>query len=134
MLKQRITKKEFDIAKSAGVLEVMTLGKYYDMFVSGTTVYLRCDGECEKQEFENLSYALKGCLAVTDQLHLIEKMREREDAIYKPHGFKNRREYLKDLAENNGVELAIVVAIADMLGREEDFDGLVTEVEDFSKV
>lgn len=50
--------------------------------------------------------------------------------IYKSKGYANRTEYLQSLAEENGVDLGIVLAISDMLGPYEDFDGLVSLVED----
>ena len=50
--------------------------------------------------------------------------------IYKHKGYANREEYLQGLAEENGVDLGIVLAISDMLGPYEDFDGLVSMVED----
>ena len=50
--------------------------------------------------------------------------------IYKRKGYANRAEYLRSLAEENGVDLDIVLAIADALGPYEDFDGLVIMVED----
>ena len=50
--------------------------------------------------------------------------------IYKRKGYANRAEYLRGLAEENGVDLDIVLAISDMLGPYEDFDGLVSMVED----
>ncbi len=50
--------------------------------------------------------------------------------IYKSKGYANRAEYLQSLAEENGVDLGIVLAISDMLGPYEDFDGLVSLVED----
>ena len=50
--------------------------------------------------------------------------------IYKRKGYANRAAYLHGLAEENGVDLDIVLAISDMLGPYEDFDGLVSMVED----
>lgn len=50
--------------------------------------------------------------------------------IYRRKGYANRAEYLQGLAEENGVDLYIVLAISDMLGPSEDFDGLVSMVED----
>lgn len=50
--------------------------------------------------------------------------------IYKRKGYANRAEYLQSLAKENGVDLGIVLAISDMLGPHEDFDGLVSMVED----
>jgi hypothetical protein len=49
---------------------------------------------------------------------------------YVEEGFANRKEYLEDLAANMGVSKSTVFALADMLGPNEDFDGLVTELED----
>lgn len=44
----------------------------------------------------------------------------------------DRIEYLKDLADNFGVDTATVFAIADMLGESEDHDGLISTLEDMS--
>ena len=49
---------------------------------------------------------------------------------YEANGFKNRKEYLADLAENYGKHVYVLV---DMLGPNEDFDGLVTELEDIEQ-
>lgn len=50
--------------------------------------------------------------------------------IYQDHGYENRRDYLENLAEDCGVPLENVLAIADLLGPSEDFDGLVSSLED----
>ena len=50
--------------------------------------------------------------------------------IYQENGFESRREYLLDLADNMGMDASIVFALADILGSNEDFDGLVTALED----
>ena len=55
-------------------------------------------------------------------------------SIYTDEGYKDRNEYLNCLAEDNGVSTAAVYALADMLGADEDFDGLVTSVEDLGNV
>ena len=47
--------------------------------------------------------------------------------VYIENGYKNRRDYLASLAENYGSK---VWALADILGPTEDFDGLVTTLED----
>ena len=53
-------------------------------------------------------------------------------SIYQENGFESRREYLLDLADNMGIDASIVFALADMLGSNEDFDGLVTSLEDYA--
>lgn len=50
--------------------------------------------------------------------------------IYVENGYKNRQDYLENLADDFGVELDMVMAMADVLGPNEDFDGLVTSLED----
>jgi len=52
--------------------------------------------------------------------------------IYTEHGYEDRADYLRCLADENGVNYDIVVELASLLGPEEDFDGLVSSVEDFS--
>lgn len=52
--------------------------------------------------------------------------------IYKENGFGYRNDYLKSLADNNGVDYSVVSSMAEVLGENEDFDELVTALEDFS--
>lgn len=54
-----------------------------------------------------------------------------EENIYQQHGYASRREYLESLAEEYEVPLEIVLAGAQLLGPEEDFDGLITALEDY---
>jgi len=49
-------------------------------------------------------------------------------SIYQEHGFDTRQEYLESLADDYGVEIAQVKVAAELLGEEEDFDGLLTEL------
>ena len=51
--------------------------------------------------------------------------------VYQENGFNNRREYLADLADNMGMDEDVVFMLADVLGPNEDFDGLVTSLEDY---
>src|SRR3546814_17717488 len=48
---------------------------------------------------------------------------------YEEEGNFDRFGYITDLAENHGADLPAVIEIADLLGPEEDFDGLVTTME-----
>ena len=50
--------------------------------------------------------------------------------IYQENGYKNRKEYLECLADDFGIELQTVLELAAILGPNEDFDGLVTMLED----
>ncbi len=58
--------------------------------------------------------------------------KKKEENIYEHHGFKDREEYFQDLADSNGVDPTIVDMFAEVLGQDEDFDGLVSSLEDFS--
>ena len=54
-------------------------------------------------------------------------------SVYQENGYANRRDYLNSLAEDFGVPLSVVRELAGVLGPDEDFDGLVTELEDYSE-
>jgi hypothetical protein len=49
---------------------------------------------------------------------------------YEEEGNFDRFGYIRDLADNHGADLAAVIVMAELLGPEEDFDGLVTTIED----
>ena len=53
-------------------------------------------------------------------------------SIYQEEGYKNRKDYLKSMAEEYGVPFDITYMIASMLGPNEDFDGLLCELEDYA--
>lgn len=53
-------------------------------------------------------------------------------SIYKSKGYESRRDYLEALSDDYDVPLENVLLLADLLGPNEDFDGLVTEVNDLS--
>lgn len=48
---------------------------------------------------------------------------------YKDNGYKSRTEYLKSLAEEFNISLPEVKMISKLIGKEEDFDGLVSEIQ-----
>lgn len=50
--------------------------------------------------------------------------------IYQQNGYADRDDYLTCLSEDYGVPLETVQSLADMLGENEDFDGLVSALED----
>jgi len=51
--------------------------------------------------------------------------------IYKENGYKDRRDYLENLADEHGISLEEVEIISSVLGPDEDFDGLVTMLDDY---
>ena len=53
--------------------------------------------------------------------------------VYQAEGYKNRTDYLRGLADEIGVDEKTVFMMADLLGEEEDFDGLVTSLEDYAE-
>ena len=52
-------------------------------------------------------------------------------SIYQMNGCENRKEYLIAMAEEFGVDEETVFLLADMLGKDEDFDGLISMLEDY---
>jgi len=53
-----------------------------------------------------------------------------EQNIYQENGYKDRQDYLECMAEDYGVPLEVVVSLAEVLGENEDWDGLVLALED----
>jgi hypothetical protein len=53
--------------------------------------------------------------------------------VYIENGYKNRKDYLESLAADFCIDLTMVFALADLLGENEDFDGLVTNLEDYGE-
>ncbi len=51
---------------------------------------------------------------------------------YQEDGAIDRFGYLESLGDSHGVEFDVVLTLVDVLGPEEDFDGLVTSLEDFA--
>jgi hypothetical protein len=59
------------------------------------------------------------------------EIKENDDARYAANGYKDRDDYLASLAGDRRYNMMAVRMIADMLGPSEDFDGLVSELDDF---
>ena len=51
---------------------------------------------------------------------------------YTDNGYKNRKDYLRSLSDDHGVDIEKVLLLADLYGPNEDFDGLVTQIEDIA--
>ena len=52
------------------------------------------------------------------------------DNIYLENGYKNRDDYLESLSDDYGVPLETVYILAETLGESEEFDGLISALED----
>jgi len=52
------------------------------------------------------------------------------DNAYIQNGYEDREHYLQCMSEDYGVPIETVYSLADMLGESEDFDGLVSVLED----
>ena len=50
--------------------------------------------------------------------------------IYQQNGYADRDDYLTCLSEDYGISIEDVYSLAEMLGENEDFDGLVYALED----
>ena len=51
-------------------------------------------------------------------------------SIYTDNGYESRRDYLEALADDFGHSFKTVAMLASLLGPSEDFDGLVTALDD----
>ena len=54
--------------------------------------------------------------------------------IYQENGYADRDDYLNCLSEDYGVSIEDVYSLAEMLGESEDFDGLVSALEDAESI
>ena len=50
--------------------------------------------------------------------------------VYQENGYDSREDYLQSLADDLGIPLDAVLSLAEVLGPDEDFDGLVSSLED----
>ena len=55
-------------------------------------------------------------------------------SIYEENGYANRREYMDAMAEDYGQDRQTVYLLADLLGPSEDFDGLISGLEDMQEL
>lgn len=53
-----------------------------------------------------------------------------DENIYQKNGYADRDDYLNCLSEDYGVPIEDVHGLAEILGENEDFDGLVSTLED----
>jgi len=51
--------------------------------------------------------------------------------IYEENGYENRKDYLQSVADNYGIDIDKVYALAYVLGAGEDFDGLICSIQDY---
>lgn len=58
--------------------------------------------------------------------------REIDIARYEEDGFFDRFGYLNNLADENGIDFDTLLAVLDFMPPSEDFDGLVTTLEDLT--
>lgn len=53
-----------------------------------------------------------------------------DNTVYQRHGFKDRMHYFRHLVDEYDVHMDVIMTLAEMLGPNEDFDGLVAALED----
>ena len=57
-----------------------------------------------------------------------------DSTLYERKGYQSRNDYLVGLANHYGVNPAEVIRLANMLGEDDDFDGLVLTIEEYQGV
>lgn len=55
-------------------------------------------------------------------------------SIYEDKGYEDRAEYLEELSLDHEVSMETVLLYSDMLGPNEDFDGLVSALRDHNEL
>ena len=71
-----------------------------------------------------------GRTKINARIPALTENRKMEDNVYTQNGYANRRAYLESLCAE--YPRAMVSALSNLLGPTEDFDGLVTALEDSS--
>jgi hypothetical protein len=61
---------------------------------------------------------------------MAKQSENKDDNAYTRNGYKDRADYLDSLADDYGVDSYMMGMLADIMGESEDFDGLVSELED----
>jgi hypothetical protein len=61
-------------------------------------------------------------------------MSKNHETVYQLKGYKNRKEYLQHLADEYDCTIGCVKLLADIFGKEEDFDGLVMMLRDYEVI
>ena len=86
-----------------------------------------CYKQVEKKH--NKAYAKKEPTpTIQKKSHRLKKITA---SVYTDNGYKNRKDYLQHLADEFGLDLETVYDVAAILGPDEDFDGLVSALEDY---
>jgi len=103
-------------------------GDYVSMYVNGVIT--------NKETFEGNLFNALGCKRndINIVCELVDDYMKSDgttDNIYTRNGWKDREDYLKNLSYDYGVPPMVVFELAGLLGEDEDFDGLVTSLEDF---
>ena len=57
-----------------------------------------------------------------------------DENIYQENGYADRDDYLTCLSEDYGVSIEDVYSLTEILGEHEDFDGLVSALEDAESI
>lgn len=54
------------------------------------------------------------------------------ETVYEKKGYQSREDYLEQLSEDYDVPLDMVIELSELLTQEEDFDGLLSALNDYS--
>ena len=57
-----------------------------------------------------------------------------DNNAYIENGYKDRDDYLQSLSDEYGVSIETVYTLADVLGESEEFDGLISALEDAERM
>jgi hypothetical protein len=79
-------------------------------------------------DFSNFDY-VTFCLLLGNSTYT-SKLNGGFMSIYTDDGYLNRKDYLNSLADDYGIDRQTVYSLASILGSNDDFDGLITSLED----
>ena len=102
---------------------VATVNEYGEKVIYGKRICQQTKGRSVwAAYFINSHWAEKGETMKTNPI---------SEEVYTSNGYKNRDDYLNNLADDRGIDRMAIDMIADVLGESEDFDGLVSALDDY---
>lgn len=90
----------------------------------------------QKENIEKISVVVMNTLssgACKRKIESVNKFME-ENSVYVEHGYSSRDEYLYSLASDYEIDYSVVLNLASLLGKSEDFDGLISALEDIENI
>ena len=103
---------------------IQKLSKYYS-----NSYDLKC--EIHKRRKNNMRNYLDVALEILLELEAKQIHQDKNMTIYQKEGYESKDNYFETLSEEYDIDKSIIYALSDLLGSNEDFDGLICSIQDY---